>query len=167
MKYSIFLLLALLVASCAKRPLESKLSEKHFDFKSAHVFESIERNLPVSDHLQLYFPMSSTGKPDCDSICDRHLQNQLMRLNMEKRSGDNKYEILYDRYQRVLKINVHLAETVNRKKESDTAHYNFKETIEIQKIPVIVPVPKWIKVLAWIGGFSILFWVYRIIRIFT
>lgn len=154
-------LAVLQLCSCSQKTIRSSEKDYRFSFDSSMAKWTIDRSGAVKDRLRFYIPPASTGRADCDSLCDRHVQSLLERWRIDKRSGDNAYSIVYDRLTRQLEINLELAESLKESKERESS----KGTVEIRENRVEIPVeyiPLWVKVLAWTGALAIVVVILRI-----
>lgn len=68
-------------------------------------------NRAISDKMVLNIPQSKTGNKSTDSIVNAAISDILRKLNFQKTSGDNSFELLYDQFKNQLLVSVKVGET--------------------------------------------------------
>lgn len=161
-----FFAIASTAFSCAsKAPIENTHTvERILEIKTDSV-KVTEVNKAISDSLIVNIPVVKTAKPECDSITQNELNRVLGLLNSYKKSGQNETRIYYNPLKGQIiawqKIPATKTETTNTNKSIK----DNKKDIKFIKIPVKY-IPFWVKCLAWIGGLTLAYIVWRIARIF-
>ena len=152
-------LLILMPFSCGKKPLPTETTKEIIN-NSTSMISEVDRNSAIIDSLKIYIGKLTTGRPECDSICQVTIDKLLMQLNNRKQSGDNSFGVYYDKYQKMLVAYAKLAETVNKKVEIKESKDRFflKET----KIPVPANFSKEERINLWVGRF---FWLILLVVI--
>lgn len=161
------LLIAAFIVGCGPTKIESKKERYERIADSVRIAELVRTNGAVLDSLRFKIPPARTVRPDCDSICDAHLQSVLKSLNFSKSSGQNSYKIAYDEAARMLSAYVTIAETINRE-SAQTLNRN-SELIETEYVEIPVAyTPKWMIFLSGVGGATLVYltfqafsWIYR------
>lgn len=156
-----------LFIGCKSKKPTTETNTKDSIFNSVATDTKTEISKEIDDSISKFIPVTKTGVKDCDSICDEKVTDLLQQLNFSKTSGNNSYKLLYDNHKRLLSFVIKQEQTINQlksKKEVKARIFNKTKTITITKTETYVPF--WVKVLAWIGAFSLLFWGYRISKIF-
>ncbi|MFK8297340.1 hypothetical protein ACI76O_05350 [Capnocytophaga cynodegmi] len=168
-RFLIVLLLAVWIIgllSCKSTQQTSQNTEKQIVTINDTIY--IVKNQKITDTILVSVPKVKTIKPECDSLINSELQNQLKRLQTKKKSGSNEYGFYYDAYKNVLVAYAQLDSTFTEYKSKHTDKQSTKsETKTIYKTEKYVPF--WVKILAWIGGISVTYFGiknYRIIRRF-
>ena len=154
-----------LFVGCKSKKPTTETNTKDSIFNSVATDTKTEISKAIEDSISKFIPATKTGVKDCDSICDEKVTDLLQQLNFSKTSGNNSYKLLYDKHNRLLSFVVKQEQTINElksKQEVKARYFTKTKTITITKTYV----PFWVKVLAWIGAFSLLFWCYRISKIF-
>ncbi len=174
LKYWFAMLLILLVASLlvvgcrTKKPTITE--ETNTKDSSRNVIEidyKKEINKAVADSIAKFLPTIKTGNKNCDSICNEKCNELLEQANFYKKSGDNNYKLYFDKEKRLLSFVANLEATISDlQSKKEIKERFFVRNIKITKTIKEKYIPFWVKVLAWIGGFSLLFWSYRISKIF-
>ena len=158
-----FLFLFAVVTSCGSRTIIAKEKEHTTDNTRVNrkrldaVFVSNE----VTDTVTIALPPVTTTKPECDSICQDVVDYYMGLISQQKRSGDNQYSILYDKYTRQLEINVKLGETLDHLKHERNDSIVYKEN-KIYKERPVAYVPKFWRYSAYAGWLYSFFLLLRI-----
>lgn len=159
-------LLALVLHGCASKPTESSHTIERIIERRTDTVKESQVNKAILDSLIIQLAKVKTAKPECDSITQATLNQVLKQINSRKKSGDNEAGIYYDEMKNQIIAWQKIAETYKEKLVTNKEKIYIKGDKEIVKIPLKYT-PFWAKILAWIGLFSLLFWAYRISRIWV
>mgnify|MGYP006204457503 CR=1 FL=1 len=126
---------------------------------------TIKISKAIQDSLLIKINEIRTAKPECDSITNAEIKNVLQRLNNVKKSGNNEFGVFYDQIKNEVVIYANIKEQIER----DTAVLKamlseFKEMKQETKIVEVYP--KWLVILAILGGLFIIFLGWRFSKIF-
>lgn len=119
----------------------------------------IRKTERITDTFRLEIPVIKTVAPQCDSLINAELRNQLQRLNTAKHSGIANYGFYFDAYKdQLIAYNI-----LEEKYDSISKHRQEKTVIktQIKEIPKAYT-PHWIKLLAWLGVAFIVYILWRI-----
>lgn len=156
--------LALVFSCSSKQTAPVHIIERTLEHKSDSV-KTTEINKAILDSLIIKVAKVKTAKPECDSITQVTLDQVLRQLNSYKKSGTNEASVRYDEALRQIVVLLKQAET----KTQTTAINKVEKQKEKEVEPTIIRekfIPEWVKILAFIGGLTILFLSWRIVRIF-
>lgn len=159
------LTITMIFGCVSKKPIESLHTIERIIEHKTDSSKITQVNKAIIDSLIIAIAKVKTAKPECDSITQATLDNVLAQLNSRKKSGDNEAGIYYDKLKKQIVLWQKLAET----KTETTATNKQNNNSQIEKKVVLVPVkyiPLWVKILAWIGGLTLVFIAWRIARIF-
>lgn len=161
-----FFAIASTAFSCAtKAPIESTHTvERILEIKTDSV-KVTEVNRAISDSLILNIPVVKTSNPQCDSITQNELNRVLGLLNTYKKSGQNETRIYYNPKKNQIVAWQKIPETKNQFTNTNKSNKASLKEIKYIKLPYKY-IPFWVKVLAWIGGLTFAYIVWRIVRIF-
>lgn len=168
--YWFVFLIILLIVSC-KTVKEQSTKEKYvFDSTQVHTNKLVLRSLEINDYFKKGVPYLITNSNDknCDSLCNAKFIEWLKSWNVEKQSGKNSYKLAYDELTKQVSLNVKIGETVSELKDS-IAKLNFK-LINTEKQYKQIPVeyiPKYVKILAFIGFISLVLGLIFILKKFN
>jgi hypothetical protein len=165
----ILLAVSVFSVSCkAKKPtIEQETNTKDSSRYELTTDYRKEINKAVSDSIAKFLPTIKTGIANCDSICNDKCNELLEQANFYKKSGDNNYNLYFDKEKRLLSFVANLKATISElesKKEIKERHFVKKRTITITKT-VDKPVNKF-GFLDLLGVLFLLFLGWRIGRIF-
>ena len=150
-KIIITVLLLILFGSCSTRkPISSH------EIKTSNKLEVI--NQPINDKLFISIPEVRTINTDCDSLAQDAVNKFASSIKSEKTSGNNSVKIGFDKEKKAIAIETNVGETKNT------------EIVEVEKIKEVVIVKecsKIVKIFAWIGFFSLIFVIYKVVRSFS
>lgn len=127
--------------------------------------KTTEINRAILDSLIVKVTKVKTAKPECDSITQATLDQVLRQLNSYKKSGSNEASVRYDETLKQIVVLLKQAET----KSQITSVNKLEKEKEKEVEPIVIRekyIPKWVKILAFMGGLAILFLGWRIGRIF-
>jgi hypothetical protein len=167
MKKFIFLLfLFVSLVSCKSRQIANthtieRITEVKKDSTSVK-----EISKAINDSLFLKIAAIKSAKPECDSLINIEIKNLLKRIESHKKSGDNALGFYFDELNNMLVAYGSMQETMNERVNTLSAKNNSKKDLEVKPIQVKYT-PKWIKILAILGGLFLLFLGWRFYRIFT
>lgn len=155
-----------MIFGCAsKKPIESTHTIERIIETKTDSSKVIEVNKAIIDSLIIAIAKVKTAKPECDSITQATLDNVLAQLNSRKKSGDNEAGIYYDKLKKILVVYMKSAETKNETTATNKQNTNSQTEKKVVLVPVKY-IPLWVKILAWIGGLTIVFVIWIIARIF-
>lgn len=159
-----FLLIVVLATSCGTKKIVShEKSIKNYSKDVIKKSDSVKVNKAINDVLVFNFADISTGNTDCDSLCKKEVQRLWSIINAQKKSGDNSYSLLYDKYSNALKLNISLGETVNTLKQKSSDKENVTIDYEREEIPIKY-LPGFWRWMGIVGMVSIFLWVLIISR---
>jgi hypothetical protein len=123
-----------------------------------------EVNKAIIDSLIVRVSKVRTAKPECDSITQVALNQALRQLNSYKKSGNNEASVHYDEKLKQIVVLLKQAETKNQ--ITTTSKVEKEKEKEVKPIVITEKyIPKWVKILAFIGGLTVLFLGWRFGRI--
>ncbi|MFJ1491542.1 hypothetical protein [Capnocytophaga canis] len=161
-RFLLFLLLAVWIiglSSCKSTKQTLQKTEKQIVTINDTIY--IVKNQRVTDTIFMSVPKVKTIKPECDSLINSELQNQLKRLQTKKKSGNNEYGFYYDEYKKTLTAYATLDSTFTKYKSNHTDKQStYTETITIYKTEKYIPFG--VKILAWIGAISLIYIGFKI-----
>lgn len=161
-KFILIILMSLLFISC-KIGQTTRHTEKQATEHTKTDTLIISKIEKIKDTLFVQVPVVQTIDKNCDSLCQKELDKILSQLRSQKSSGGNKTGIYYDKLQKQIVLYNELQAQFDTYKSNNQKVIETKE-IEINKEIPIPYIPKFIKFLAWCGGFSLLFIIVVIIR---
>lgn len=150
---------------CASKPIENTHTIERIIEHRTDSVKHKEINKEILDSLIIQLAKVKTAKPECDSVAQATLDQVLKQLNNRKKSGDNEAGIYYDELKNQILVWQKIAETANEKLATNKEKIYIKGDKEIIKVPVKY-IPRWVAILAFIGGLTIVFLGWRIGRIF-
>ncbi|MFV8347262.1 hypothetical protein [Flavobacterium sp. ZB4P13] len=162
---SIAFLVTLALQGCASKPIESTHTIERIIEHRTDSVKVTQVNKAILDSLIIQVAKVKSAKPECDSITQATLDQVLKQLNTSKKSGYNEAKVYYDDLLKQIIVRLKLAETRTENTATNKADTDTSKDKEFVKVPVKY-IPFWVKILAWIGFFSVLFLAYRISRIF-
>ena len=154
--------------SCKSKVINKETIKDRSLYESSDISKTsnTDRSLAIYDKFNSAVPYFKTGSTDknCDSLCNAKKEEWLRTLNQEKQSGNNGYQFYYDELTEQLKLNIEIGETVNMYHDSLAITKQLLRESESKTIEVPVKyIPKIVKILAGIGGCSLLFLVVWIV----
>ena len=167
----ILLVASFFVASCkSKKPTiteeNNTKDSSRIEIKTDH---KKEINKAVADSIAKLIPLIKTGDKNCDSICNEKCDELLESLNFYKQSGDNNYNLLFDKHKRLLSFTANLEETISELKTKSEIKERFFVKTKTKTITITqtkkVPVNKF-GFLDLMGVLFLLFLGWRISKIF-
>lgn len=162
----LFSFMICVTACVSKKPIENTHTIERIVEIKADSVKTTEISKAILDSLIIKVAKVKTSKPECDSITQAALDQVLSQLNTYKKSGDNEAGVRYDEKLKQLVLLLKIAQSKNQNVATNkSAKEKEKEVLP----PVIIEkkfIPRWVKILAWIGGLSLVFWAWRIYRIF-
>ncbi|WP_158728639.1 hypothetical protein [Flavobacterium sp. I-STPA6A] len=158
------LAIGFLLHGCASKPIENTHTiERIIEHKTDSV-KTTQVNAAILDSLVIKIAKVKTAKPECDSITQATLEQVLKQLNSYKKSGSNEAKIYYDDLLKQVVVLLKQAETKSENTASKKIAKDIAKEKEIVKIPVKY-IPWWAKILAFLGGITVVYLSYRIARI--
>lgn len=152
MKKNILIIFACTLISCASRkPIEStSIVEKTLIKDSTSITKVSEE---IKDSLFVKITEATTGNKNIDSIVNSEIDKILSKIDTRKVSGSNELSFSYDRVRKTIQGYGKVAKSDNIKLQSNTFEKN--NSTKVLKIPVKF-IPKYVKILAFIGVFFLL-----------
>lgn len=174
MKKTIITIILLLLVSCKSKIIPEPVIINNKVIDSSYTTEKLQEQQQISqaifDSMSIKINEVKTSNKLCDSLCQQQIDNLLNQFNFHKKSGDNEYSILYNKYKKQIEF---VAKMKEQKSSSISKEINQnKVNKEYKEIPVDRPVyinvlKKWQK---WMIGFGFAFLAligFRIYRFFT
>lgn len=154
-----------LFVGCKAKPVETKHTiEKTIETKIDSV-STIKISKAIQDSLLIKINEIRTAKPECDSITNAEIKNALQRLNNVKKSGNNEFGVFYDQIKNEVVIYANIKEQIERDtavlKEMLSDFKEMKQETIVKKV-----YPRWLVILAILGGLFIIFLGWRFSKIF-
>ncbi|RKR11123.1 hypothetical protein C8C83_2821 [Flavobacterium sp. 90] len=153
-----------LLCCSSKKTIPTRTIERIIEHKTDSV-KTTEINRAILDSLIVKVAKVKTAKPECDSITQATLDQVLRQLNSYKKSGSNEASVRYDEALKQIVVLLKQAETKSQITSVNKEDKEKEKEIE----PIVIRekyIPKWVKILAFIGGLAIVFLAWRIGRIF-
>lgn len=173
LQYWFSFLLILLVASiltvgckAKKIPINNATKETTDKTDYTSVKELTEINKEITDQLIWQLSQVKTSNPECDSITRAYLFQLLNSWNTEKTSGGNSYSLKFNELLERMELQVNLAETQNKSKDSIHEKIIIKEYHTRFEIPVEVPLRWWEKTLMITGVVLAMWQIIKIVNYF-
>ncbi len=162
-KITLFAVLILFITSCGRKHIQTVTTIKEKDSISHELQSKSNTNKAIAEAIYIPVPIIKTIKPDCDSIAQAELERALERMNYEKVSGDNRFKLLYNKYNKLLTVQANIAET-----KSDTIIINDTKvkyvTKEVEREIPVRYTPWYILYPAYFGffcAFLIICWIIK------
>lgn len=145
-------LLFILILSISIGLLSSCKSTKTQTTDIQHITKTdtliIEKEKAVFDTIFVDVPFIITEKKECDTICQKALNQALTKLKILKKNGENKTGFYFDSQKNQLVLYQNLSEKINTYRSKNQQVSNSKETIKkIEKKYI----PMWFYVFAFLG----------------
>jgi hypothetical protein len=160
----LFFIFSLVVTSCSsakKLTKEDTLLENKI--KRIDSIKQKVVNQEINDKLITSVIQSQTGNASLDSLVNAKVDEILSKLNTSKNSGDNSYNLIYDKIKRQLEFNARIAQTQEEKLavQNNSSRLVFRD----RKIPVevIKPLSKIEKTLLILGVLALIYIGFRIV----
>jgi hypothetical protein len=160
----LFFIFSLVIISCSsakKLTKEDTLIENEFNRNDS--IKNTVVNKEINDKLITSVIQSQTGNASLDSLVNAKIDEILSKLNTSKNSGDNSYNLIYDKIKRQLEFNARIAQTQDEKLavQNNSSRLVFRD----RKIPVevIKPLSKIEKTLLILGVLAIIYIGFRIL----
>jgi len=163
----VLFILVTVMAGCGKKPMASDVTIKENTTKEQNTSSTNTTvNGAVNDTLTIGTGIVKTGNPDCDTLCQQEVDRLFSELEFAKSSGQNSYGIMYDKYNKLLKMYANLAETKNQtvdveKIKEVTAYYNITTTKYITKTPAFM---RYSAYFGWAMALIVIYWIYTKIK---
>ena len=154
------LIAAVLLSLMACRTAKQQETSIEHSAVSSYLNEVTVKSLPVYDHLLFEVGTVRTAKPDCDSVCQLAVEDFAARLQTIKQSGENRYSLLYDKYNKQLQLNITQGEIIDRFKDQgrDSTSVVIKEKVITKTVYKTSAFMRWS---AYLGWFFVLYIIYR------
>lgn len=114
-------------------------------------------NQAIDDKMIAPIVQSQTGNAVFDSLVNTKVDEILSKLNTSKNSGDNSYQLFYDKLKKQLEFYAKIAQTKNE--STSVKSENARIIIKKEKVPVMVekPLSKLEKFLIGLGILALLY----------
>ena len=159
--FFIFSLVNISCSSAKKLTKEDTLIENEINRNDS--IKNTVVNKEINDKLITSVIQSQTGNASLDSLVNAKIDEILSKLNTSKNSGDNSYNLIYDKIKRQLEFNAKIAQTQDEKL---AVHNNSSRLVfRDRKIPieVIKPLSKIEKALLILGVLALIYIGFRIV----
>jgi len=160
----LFFIFSLVITSCSsakKLTKEDTLIENEINRNDS--IKNTVVNKEINDKLITSVIQSQTGNASLDSLVNAKVDEILSKLNTSKNSGDNSYNLIYDKIKRQLEFNARIAQTQEEKLavQNNSSRLVFRD----RKIPVevIKPLSKIEKTLLILGVLALIYIGFRIV----
>lgn len=150
---------------CASKPIENTHTIERIIEHRTDSVKTTQVNAAILDSLIIQVAKVKTVKPECDSITQATLDQVLKQLNSHKKSGENEAKIYYDHLLKQIIVSLKQGETKTENTATKKTDTDTSKDKKIVKVPVKY-IPWWVKILAFIGGLTVVFLGWRIGRIF-
>lgn len=174
MKKTIITIILLLLVSCKSKIIPEPVIINNKVIDSSYTTEKLQEQQQISqaifDSMFIKINEVKTSNKLCDSLCQQQIDYLLNQFNFHKKSGDNEYSILYNKYKKQIEF---VAKMKEQKSSSISKEINQnKVNKEYKEIPVDRPVyinvlKKWQKIMIGFGFAFIALIGFRIYRFFT
>ena len=161
---TLFFFFSLVFTSCSlakKITKEDTLIEN--EIKRVDSLKNTVINEEINDKLITSVMQSQTGNASFDSLVNAKVDEVLSKLNTSKNSGDNSYNLIYDKIKRQLEFNARIAQTQDEKLavQNNSSRLVFRD----RKIPIEVlkPLSKIEKALLILGVLALIYIGFRIV----
>ena len=173
-KLAIIISIILFTISCKSKFMAEPVIINHKVIDSTYTFEKLQEQQQISqaifDSMFIKINEVQTSNKICDSLCQQQIDYLLNQFNFYKKSGDNEYSILYNKYKKQIEFVAKMKET----KSTNTNKESLKEKIKLEyrEVPVDRPVyinvlKKWQKIMIGLGFAFLALIGFRIYRFFT
>lgn len=173
LNFKILLIIAFaLLFACGKKPIATEEKQKDTFYFQEQKFDNVlkvNKSEEINDYFKLAVPYFITGSSDknCDSLCNLQKERWLKDMATAKKSGNNEYSFAYNELTKQLELNVRIGATVDSlKKELSSKNALLIQAESSKKTILVRYVPKWIKILAIIGGIAIIYHIFKILKHF-
>ncbi len=147
----IFTIGILLFSSCGKKPIESTHTIERIITNHRDSIVNREVSKAIQDSLFVAIGNIKTSKPECDSITNAKIQELLRQISSMKKSGNNELGFYYDEINKRLVAYGKISESIDEKIQLLNNLIDKTNDKEVKEIPVKY-IPKWVQILAWLGG---------------
>jgi len=155
-----------IIFSCEAKKTENTHTIEKIIERQKDSVSTKEISQAITDSLFFKISKIKSTNPACDSLINIEIKKMLQQIATSKKSGANELGFYYDSIKNQLvaygKINASLNEKIAVLKTAT----NSNKSVEIKNVPIKY-IPKWVKILAWLGGLFMLFLLWRFYRIFT
>ena len=156
MKKLFFLLaFSLLLTGClgSKKVTEKTVTTNtsNKEKQSRDSISATQINKAIADALDLYVPPQVTDDKKFDEAVNNAVDQIMLKLNLNKQSGDNSYSLYYDLIKRELQFRASVGETKNSNtdvKETKETEKTFEQKSDEYIYKKITTLPWWVYVLA-------------------
>lgn len=158
----IVVLVSLMALSCGKKPITNTSDFKDLDSLKREIAKLTKVNQAIKDSMAIKLPEIKTAKPECDSIARAEVDKAVEMLNRRVVSGNNQFNILYDKYNRLFNIYSEMGETVDQVTTDKTNNTK----IQIRTVTKTIPepyVPKFYLYSAYAGWAFVTYLIIRLI----
>lgn len=160
--FAVVVFVALLIFGCKTKYIKDSTVTNSEKVDTLQYYRIIERNNAINDSLKIVIGNISTGRKECDSVCQIAIDNLLSQLNTKKTSGSNSSSVAYDKAKKELNVNTSVGET-----ESDSINYKqiifrTKTVYSHRDVPVDKPLRNWQKFLMILGAATLGILIYKL-----
>lgn len=123
-----------LVSCKAKQNLESTTVETTNKETLIDDKEKIVINQEIIDKMLFEIEQIRSSNPDCDSLINAYREELAIKLNGFKQSGDNSYELKYNKALKRIELLMKVGKTEKKEKVKNTTtktDYNITKTIQV------------------------------------
>jgi hypothetical protein len=173
MKKLLIVVLTVLLLGCKSKYIPEPVIINNKVIDSSYTFEKLEEQQQISqaiyDSMFIKINEANTSNKLCDSLCQQQIDLLLNQFNFHKKSGDNEYSILYNKYKKQIEFVAKMKEQKSKitNKENNSSNLKIiKKEIPVDRPVYINVLKKWQK---WMIGFGFAFFAligFRIYAIF-
>ncbi len=160
----LFFIFSLVITSCSSaKKLTKEVTLIENEINRNDSIKNTVVNKEINDKIITSVIQSQTGNASLDSLVNAKVDEILSKLNTSKNSGDNSYNLIYDKIKRQLEFNARIAQTQDEKLA--VQNNNSRLVFRDRKIPVeiIKPHSKIEKTLLILGVLSLIYIGFRIV----
>lgn len=153
------LLLSLLAVACKSVKETQQSQEVTQRTRIDSIF--VEKQVPLRDTVYINIPEIRTIKPECDSLCNEEVRKIMQQISVNRQQGEDSQGVYYNRYKGQLVVYQNIGARQSTY-QGQFSGYSHTKAVEQTKIVKQYYVPKLVKILAFIGGGTLLFGVFWI-----
>jgi hypothetical protein len=141
----VFIFAVLVVIGCRAKqaPLQNTTVKAIEKETITHETSNTFVNKEILDEMVFKLSKINSVKPDCDSLINFYREEFAISLEMWKKSGDNQYLIQYDKLLKQLKLQIKIAETINKEFAKNTQTTTTTDEAKIVEVAVKLPLSWW------------------------
>lgn len=156
-------LTGLMFIGCARKPVKTTEFIEKKDSVVKNETAKTETSKAISDIVYIPIPVIKTIKPECDSITQAALDDALAKLAYQKQSGNNRFELLYDKPNKLLTARANIGETSSTTIAKTDLQKSSDNKDKLTEVPVLFT-PWYMKYPAYFGYFCLFLIICWIIR---